>query len=231
MPSSSDRSAGKLRERLPVATVRRADLHLGLLVEHVELGEGEGVEAVHADRVAHDDRVEPSAASRAAGGGAVLVPALADLLLERAADLGGQRSGAHAGGVGLGDAQHAVDARGRDAEAGERAPGRRRRRGHERVGPVVDVEQRGLRAFEEDRVALRDLALHDDRGVADARPQPLAEPGQVADQRVPVDVRLARRESAADCLVVRRASSSFGAMAAGRSRSAMRRPRRPALSS
>ena len=88
----------------PLAAVGGADLDLRLLVEHVELGEGQRVEPVHADGVAHDHGVEPPAAPRAAGGGAEFVPLLADLLLQLAADLGGQRPRAHARRVGLGDA-------------------------------------------------------------------------------------------------------------------------------
>ena len=105
-------------EHLAFVAVAGADRDLGERVEHVELGEGERVEAVDAHRVADDDGVEPAAAARAAGGGAELLAALADLVFEGAADLRGQRAGAHARGVGLGDAEDAVDARGRDAEAG-----------------------------------------------------------------------------------------------------------------
>ena len=51
--------------------------------------------------------------------------------------------------------RHAARGRG---EAGE-APGR----GHERVGAVVEVQQRALGAFEEDRLALRHASRQDQR--------------------------------------------------------------------
>ena len=56
--------------------------------------------------------------------------------------LAGERPGADAGQVGLGDAEHAVDPGRADAEAGAGAAGDRVGAGDERIGAVVEVEQR-----------------------------------------------------------------------------------------
>ena len=66
---------------------------------------------------------------------------------------------------------------------------------------MVHVEQRRLGALEEDRVSVRHLALQDERRIGDARPQPLAEAGEIGREAVPVQVGRASG-AAADELVV-----------------------------
>src|SRR3989449_6515856 len=97
-------------------------------VEHVELREGHGVEPVDPHCVAPHDSVEPAAASRPPGGGAVFVAARANRFGERPRHLGRERPGADARRVGLRDAEDAVNPRGWHAGAGRRPAGRRRRR-------------------------------------------------------------------------------------------------------
>src|SRR5699024_10849437 len=65
---------------------------------------------------------------------------------------GGERSGTHACGVGLDDADDAVDACGADARTHTGPAGGRVRGGHERVGAVVDVEHRRLTALHDDDI-------------------------------------------------------------------------------
>ena len=60
--------------------VRGGDLELGQAGEHVELGEVEVREPVDGGRVVEGDDVEPADAPGAAGGGAVLVPLLAEVV-------------------------------------------------------------------------------------------------------------------------------------------------------
>ena len=97
--------------------------------------------------------VEPAAAARAAGDGAALlahggqVVAHGARLVHR--QLGRERPAADARGVGLGDAQDVVQQPGPEARAGRRVAGHAVARGDVRVGAVVDVEQRALRAFEQ----------------------------------------------------------------------------------
>ncbi len=66
----------------------------------------------------------------------------------------GEGPPADARGVGLGDAEHVVDGARPDARAGGRLRRHRVRRGDERIGAVVDVEQRALGALEQDALAV-----------------------------------------------------------------------------
>ena len=72
---------------------------------------------------------------------------------------GRERPLADARRVGLGDAEHVVDGARAEAGAGRRLRRHGVGRGDERIGAVVDVEQRALRAFEQDALALAPLAV------------------------------------------------------------------------
>ncbi len=146
-------TAGKALDGAPVELVADADLDLVERVEHVELGQRDAVEAVDLGGVARGEGVEPAAAAGPSGRDAVLAPALADELadLVLALDhLGGEGAFADARGVGADDAEHAGDALRRETQPDAGAARGRRRGGDERVGAVVNVEERGLRAFDED---------------------------------------------------------------------------------
>ena len=158
--------------------------------EHVELGDHEPGEAVHARGVAERHQVEPAGAPGAAGGGAELAADLADPLAELVVELGRERAGAHARGVRLGHAPHLVDRARPDAGA---HAGRARhgvRRGHERIGAVVDVEHRALGALEDHELAPVERAPGDRRGVGDVRLEPVPELHVVLGHRVEVELRV-----------------------------------------
>ena len=99
--------------------------------------------------------VEPAAAARAAGDRAELVAALGEPGADVVGELGGERTGAHARRVGLDDAEHVVEHLRADAAARRGRAGEAVRAGDVRIGAVVDVEQRALRAFEQQRLAAR----------------------------------------------------------------------------
>ena len=158
------------------------------------------------DAVAHGDRVVPAAAPRTAGDGAVLVAALAQAVAHLAGQLGRQRSFADARRVRLDHAEHASDRARRNAEAGADAADRRVRRGDVRIGAVIDVEQRALRAFEQDRLAVAHRLRQQQRDVAHHRPHPLAVRQQLRQHRLPVhravlDEAVARVDVVADVLL------------------------------
>ena len=67
--------------------------------------------------------------------------------------LGGERPRSDARRVGLDDAEHVVEIARTHAGAGTRGRRDRIRRRYERVGAVVDVEERALGAFEQNTVA------------------------------------------------------------------------------
>ncbi len=133
--------------------VADADRELCEIRQHIEFRESERGDPVHADGIAEGDEVEPAAATDSAGDGAELAAEVAEALLVGAFDLGGERAFADPGDIGLGDAEDAVDARGSDPDTGRGARGDRVRRGDERVGAVVEIEERRLRALEEDVLA------------------------------------------------------------------------------
>ena len=66
-----------------------------------------------------------------------------------------------------------VDAIRAEANSGRRVGGDGRRRGHERVRPVVQVEQRPLPALEQDVPPVAERTVDDQRGVAHVRAQAL----------------------------------------------------------
>src|SRR5688572_21419095 len=130
--------------------VARADGDLGEGREDVELRQRQARHAVQAHGEAERDEIEPAAAALAAGRRPVLGAEVAHALLLRPLDLRREWPLAHAGYVRLGHAEHAVDAGGADADPGGRSPGERAGAGDERVGAVVEIEQRALRTLEED---------------------------------------------------------------------------------
>ena len=137
-------------------------------VEAVEIRHREFVDAVDHRGVARRHGVEPAAAARAAGGRAELaahaVQHVGDLRV-----LGRERPFADARGVGLHHADDAIHAMRRHARAGAGAAGGGVRRGDERIRAVIDVEERALRAFEEDLLPGLQRLVQIDDGVGDER--------------------------------------------------------------
>src|SRR6185437_13922070 len=97
-----------------------ADLDLGEAVQHVELGQGNAVDAADLDRLPHHDRVEPAATALAAGDGAELAAALAEPLPGLVGELGREGAAADARRIGLGDAEDIADCAGTNARARRR---------------------------------------------------------------------------------------------------------------
>src|SRR5690606_27933815 len=139
-----------------LAGVLVGDAHLQRLhaVEHVELGDAQAADAVDRHRALERDDVDPAAAARAAGGGAVFLAAVADALPDLVVELGRERAAAHARGVGLADAEHVVDRVRTHAGAGQCAADGGVGAGDVGIGAVVDVQQRALRAFVQHLLAL-----------------------------------------------------------------------------
>ncbi len=78
-------------ERQPVEPVAHADLELRQLIEHVELGQSDAVDAGHFARLAHEAGVEPAAAARPPRHRAELDAALADKPAGFVLELGRER--------------------------------------------------------------------------------------------------------------------------------------------
>ncbi len=73
--------------------------------------------------------------------------------------LGRERPLPHPRRVGLADAKHVADRGRAKTRAGRRLSGHRVGGGHERIGAVVDIQQRALRAFEQDALAFASLLV------------------------------------------------------------------------
>src|SRR5690606_37063906 len=143
--------------------------------EHVELGDAQATDAVDRHRALQRDDVDPAAAARAAGGGAVFLAAVAQALAVFVVELGRERAAADAGGVGLADAQHVVDRVRTHAGAGQRTANGGVGAGDVGIGAVVDVEQRALRALVQHLLALLAQLVEDAGDVGLHRLDVLAE--------------------------------------------------------
>src|SRR5690606_12418059 len=97
--------------------------------------------------------IKPAAATLAACHHAEFMALGAEEFADLVIEFGRERTLAHAGGIGLGDAEHIAD--GRRAKTGTRSSltGNRIGRCNKRIGAVVIVKQRTLRAFKQDTVA------------------------------------------------------------------------------
>src|SRR3546814_1340479 len=100
-------------------------------------------------------RIEPAASALSSGDGAEFGAPLAEPGASGVVKLGRERPRSDAGRIGLGDAEHEAD-RARPQSRAARGGARNRvRRGDERIGAVIDIEQHALRAFEQDALARR----------------------------------------------------------------------------
>ena len=123
--------------------------------------------------MARGDGIKPAAAAGAAGGGAEFAPHAVEQVGHLRV-LRRQRAFAHARGVGLDDADDAIHAMRRHPGTGAGAAGRGVGRGDERIGAVVDIEERALRAFKQNIRAVADLFVQQDDGVLHERLQVFA---------------------------------------------------------
>src|SRR5690606_24612959 len=119
---------------------------------------------------AAQDGIEPAAAARAAGDDAEFAAEAVEVFGKALVDRG-EPGAADAGGVGLADADDALDGDGRQAGTGAGAAGGGVRRGDEGEGAEVDVEQGTLGAFEEDGFTGFPRIVEDRDGIGDVRAQ------------------------------------------------------------
>ena len=198
--------------------------------QDVELVEHDAADAVDRDRVAQRDGVEPADPARPAGGRPELVAALGDARADLVVQLGRVRPRADARRVGLHDADDLVDLERADAAAGARAAGDRVGRGHERVAAVVEVEERALRALEQDVLAARQGAPGRARSCRrGGRRSRSPQRERLLDERLDLERR--RRPSIASRRFLSGRARPIRSRRTSRSRrSSMRRPRRQARS-
>src|SRR6185437_5739584 len=161
---------------LAVHLVAHADRHLVQAGQDVQLGQEVAGDAVHPGRVPGDDRVEPAAAARPAGGHAVLAARLAQPFAGVVAQFGGEGPLADAGRVGLDDADDIGNPRRPDPRPGAGAARGGGGGGDERVGAVVHVEHGGLGALQQHHLVLVQRPAQDQPGVGHVGPEPVGVP-------------------------------------------------------
>ena len=178
---------GEFGHPLAVDLVGNADGDFIECAQDVQLRQEEIREAVHSHGVAGDEDVEPTAAAVAAGGDAHLAANGAQCLAVLVEQFSGEGSGAHTGGVSLEDPQRAGDARGADSRTRAGTAGGGVGRRDERVGAVVDVQQRSLGSFEKNHVAAIEGLVKQQRRVHDVRAQRFGVTEHLLDDAIGVD--------------------------------------------
>ena len=102
-------TGGEVFDPFPIQFVGHTNLKFVEFVQHIELGDGQAIKAVHTNGIASDHTVEPTAAPAAAGGGAELTTSVAEMIVEAAIEFGGEWPFSNSGCVGLGHTDHPVD--------------------------------------------------------------------------------------------------------------------------
>jgi hypothetical protein len=164
-----------MRDASAVTLVADAQLHFGEGIEHVELGDGEFREAVQPCRVAQHDGVEPARTTAATGGGAVLLADVDQLVAVWAEVFSGEGPGTHAGAICLGDTDDLGDVTWADAGTCARTTRHRVRRRDVGVRALVQVQEGGLRAFEQDLLVGVKGVVDEADGVGDIGRDPVGD--------------------------------------------------------
>lgn len=146
-------------EQLALVFVARADLDRVEVVEDIQTGDSQVVEAVQHSRVFDDSRIEPAAAAGTARNGAEFMARVAEVFADFVVLFRREGACADAGRVGFDDADDVFHAAGADAGAGAGAAGRRVGAGDEGIRAVVEVEHGRLGAFKEDLLAFLDVQV------------------------------------------------------------------------
>lgn len=140
-------------ERLAVEEVTRGNLDDRELVEDIQLCDVKAGVAVDHGRVLDDHHVQPTAAALAAGGDTKLEANALEVLANVVELLGGEGTATDTGGIGLDDTNDLLDSGGRDTETGADTTDGSVGRGHVGVGTKVQIEHKGVSAFDEDFLA------------------------------------------------------------------------------
>jgi hypothetical protein len=172
-----------------LAEVPDAHLELGKRRKDVELCDCELGTRVQPRRVLHHDEVEPAGAAATLGVGAELGTAIDQQITDLVAlvELGREGAGPDARRVRLHHADDALDVARPDAGAGADRAGHRVARRHERIRPVVEVEEHRLRALEQHPLSGVERVVHEVHGVVDQRRETRRERQVLLGERLRVD--------------------------------------------
>jgi hypothetical protein len=142
--------------------------------QDVQLGEEQLGQAVHPRRVPQEDSVEPPAPPRSSRGRAELVPPLAHVPAGLPSFLGGEGTRPDARYVGLRHSDDPVHLLRPEPGSHQRSAGDRVRGGDERIGAVVQIQERPLGALQQDPPALAQRPVQEAAGVGDVRSESFA---------------------------------------------------------
>src|SRR5271169_1879509 len=134
---------------LAIQYIAVADLDGVETIENIKLGQRQAVDAAGPHALAHQRRIEPAAAPLAPGIDAEFLAAAADLLADLIMQFGRKWALADPGRIGLAYPQDIVDRARAETRAGGRLRRNRVGRGDVRIGAVIDIEQRALRALKQ----------------------------------------------------------------------------------
>src|SRR5690606_19869060 len=129
-----------------------ADTHLHRFqtVQNVQLGQADTGHTVDLDGMAQRHRIKPATTTGTTCGGPHFVPLDRQVLAHVVKQFGRERAGTYPGGVSLGNTQHVVQIQRAKTGAGSGAASGGIGGSHVRIGTQVDIQQRALRAFEQD---------------------------------------------------------------------------------
>lgn len=146
--------------------VRNTDLDLIKVVQNIQLGEVQRGVVVDRLRVTRKDEVEPTAATTTAGRDSELSTDFLEFLANLVELLRGEGARANTGGVGFYDTNDVLDAGRVKGETLDGTTETGGRRGHVRVGAVVEVEEESVGTFHQ-RVRVILVALQEGKLVND----------------------------------------------------------------
>ena len=135
---------------LTIELIGHTDLDFIELIEHIQLGDGQAIQAVDLHRIAANHPVKPATAAPTARGGAVLAAAIAKVVREAALQLSGEGPLTDAGGVGLGNSDDAVDQGWANPSANAGTTSHRVGGRHIGIGAVIEIQQGALGPFKQD---------------------------------------------------------------------------------
>ena len=158
---------------LALVAVRGRDLQLPDAAQLVELRKEDIAERIEPRRVPQQHAVEPTHAPLPSGHRAELraefAANAAEAVGDVALDLRWERTGADARAVRFRRTDDSIHGARPDAGSGEDAGRDRLRRRNERIGAVIDVEQRPLRAFQQNVQPALQRAADSERRIGDVR--------------------------------------------------------------
>src|SRR5690606_1757853 len=129
-------------------------------IQHVQLGQADGVDGVYADGVFYQHGIEPATTTGTAGGGAFFVTHGLQVFADAVKQLSRERARTHAGGISLGDPQNLIQIQRAYAGTGGHTTSGGVGRGNKRIRTVVDVQQCALGTFEHNVAALFTHTVH-----------------------------------------------------------------------